>query len=140
MHGNKKRSREEADSSNEQKQKKKNNNNNHNDDHKANAHDANNTSLTTHPHHSLDTKDTKLRDSQEIKTITTSEHARRVSLIAASAKTLLNAVGEDPEREGLIKTPQRYAEAMLFFTKGYETTLAGKFFSPVLFKLRFAFD
>ena len=36
---------------------------------------------------------------------------------------LLEEVGENPEREGLIKTPHRAAEAMRFMTSGYETDL-----------------
>lgn len=36
---------------------------------------------------------------------------------------LLEQVGEDPEREGLVKTPHRAAEAMKFMTSGYAVDL-----------------
>jgi len=36
---------------------------------------------------------------------------------------LLSHVGEDPKRQGLLKTPERAANALLFFTKGYEQNL-----------------
>lgn len=41
----------------------------------------------------------------------------------AAVKTMLLSVGEDPEREGLLKTPKRVAEAMQFLTGGYSQSL-----------------
>ncbi|MCQ2115809.1 MAG: GTP cyclohydrolase I FolE [Bacteroidales bacterium] len=40
--------------------------------------------------------------------------------IAAHYKEILRLLGEDPEREGLVKTPERVAKALQFITKGYE--------------------
>lgn len=39
--------------------------------------------------------------------------------IAVHVKEILRLLGEDPEREGLIKTPERVAKAMQFLTQGY---------------------
>ena len=40
-------------------------------------------------------------------------------------RLLLANLGEDPSRQGLLKTPERAAKAMLFFTKGYDQNLEG---------------
>ena len=37
----------------------------------------------------------------------------------------MECLGEDPDREGLKGTPERYAQAMLYFTKGYEESMKG---------------
>ncbi|MBB6481046.1 GTP cyclohydrolase I FolE [Spirochaeta isovalerica] len=39
--------------------------------------------------------------------------------VANLIKELLIEIGEDPDREGLVKTPQRVAEAYSFLTSGY---------------------
>ncbi|KAF7116316.1 hypothetical protein CNMCM5793_004482 [Aspergillus hiratsukae] len=44
----------------------------------------------------------------------------RIQKLAGAVRTIFECIGEDPEREGLRGTPERYAKAMLYFTKGYE--------------------
>ncbi|XP_053488475.1 GTP cyclohydrolase 1 [Ictalurus furcatus] len=40
--------------------------------------------------------------------------------IVTAYTTILRGLGEDPQRQGLLKTPYRAATAMQFFTKGYQ--------------------
>jgi GTP cyclohydrolase I len=45
---------------------------------------------------------------------------RRVFVLEDLYKSIIEELGEDPDREGLVKTPSRAAEAMRFLTRGYD--------------------
>lgn len=45
--------------------------------------------------------------------------SKRIEELMGHYREILRLLGEDPEREGLIKTPERVAKAMSFITKGY---------------------
>ncbi|KAH3679941.1 hypothetical protein WICMUC_000684 [Wickerhamomyces mucosus] len=51
------------------------------------------------------------------------QNLQREKRLASAVKVILEELGEDPEREGLLETPERYARAMLYFTKGYEDNI-----------------
>ena len=60
------------------------------------------------------------------------EKAARQKRLTAAVRTVLECIGEDPDREGLLRTPERYAQALMWMTKGYEERLPGRFFMPPL--------
>lgn len=56
--------------------------------------------------------------------------------LMSNYKQILNLLGEDTEREGLLKTPERVAKAMQFLTQGYKQDAraiinSAKFHEPV---------
>ena len=48
-----------------------------------------------------------------------------VSLLTDAYRSVLIGIGEDPNREGLLKTPERAAKAMMYFTKGSKDSVVG---------------
>src|SRR5271165_5585700 len=56
--------------------------------------------------------------------------------IASSVPEMLRILGEDPTREGLVQTPQRWERAMQYLTSGYRTNLA-EVVNGALFKVDF---
>ena len=44
----------------------------------------------------------------------------KIESIASQYKIILKEIGENPEREGLLKTPERVAKALQFLTHGYD--------------------
>lgn len=44
----------------------------------------------------------------------------KISKLMGHYKEILSLLGENPDREGLLKTPERVAKAMLTLTRGYE--------------------
>lgn len=65
--------------------------------------------------------------------------ANKLSAVEKAYTTILSELGEDVDREGLLRTPLRAAKAMQFLTKGYKETTQGEegflFFSLLKTKL-----
>ncbi|QQL49538.1 GTP cyclohydrolase I FolE [Mucilaginibacter ginkgonis] len=43
-----------------------------------------------------------------------------IEKLSGNYRDVLTQIGEDPQREGLLKTPERVAKALLFLTQGYD--------------------
>jgi GTP cyclohydrolase IA len=44
---------------------------------------------------------------------------QKIQIMSNACRTILQCIGEDPEREGLQKTPERWAKALLYLCHGY---------------------
>ncbi|KAJ4318896.1 GTP cyclohydrolase 1 [Fusarium piperis] len=60
------------------------------------------------------------RGTRERREETKEQAEQRLDRMRGAVRTLLECVGEDPDREGLLDTPSRYAKALLFLTQGYQ--------------------
>ncbi len=60
-----------------------------------------------------------LDDSEEFYRKVEYFNKERIDKLSYHYREILKLLGEDPDREGLVKTPQRVAKAMLFITRGY---------------------
>jgi GTP cyclohydrolase I len=69
----------------------------------------------------------------EIKEYDNERYRDGIEELADHYKEVLKLLGEDPEREGLLKTPMRVAKAMQTLTKGYQMD-AHKILTDALFK------
>ncbi len=56
-----------------------------------------------------------------------------ITSLSGHYKEILKQLGEHPEREGLLKTPERVAKAMLYLTQGYDLD-AKQILTSALFK------
>jgi GTP cyclohydrolase I len=65
-------------------------------------------------------KYSKLDQHQEVEVSGATERLKKME---NAFRTILECINENPDREGLVRTPARAAKAMMFFTKGYEDTL-----------------
>ncbi|PIO77499.1 GTP cyclohydrolase I [Teladorsagia circumcincta] len=66
--------------------------------------------------------DSASEDSEQ-KIIAEFKKTSNLDKMAAAYSSIISHVGEDVNRQGLLKTPERAAKAMLYFTKGYEQQL-----------------
>lgn len=46
----------------------------------------------------------------------------RIKKMSEACRTILECIGEDPMREGLLKTPERWAKSLMFLCQGYSLT------------------
>lgn len=81
-------------------------------------HDQN---MSDYNHTEMKSKQKENKDKNE-----ESEEDTIVKSMSENYSGILKDLGEDINRQGLLRTPERAAKAMLFFTKGYRENIHGK--------------
>lgn len=69
--------------------------------------------------------DTTISEQAVVVAESSAKEQERLKKITDAVRTILECVGENPDREGLLKTPERYAKALMFFTAGYRNRIQG---------------
>ncbi len=73
----------------------------------------------------IDTKKSAVRRKHETSR-KEAEDKSRLPALEAAYTCILRELGEDTDRQGLLRTPLRAAKAMQFLTKGYHETVDGE--------------
>jgi len=82
-------------------------------------------------HHPEENEDEEIYENGKGKQLV-DQHVKREKLLdnkqvlgemQQNVRSLLQNIGEDPDREGLLNTPLRMSKALLFFTQGYEQSV-----------------
>lgn len=60
-----------------------------------------------------------IRDASDV-TTDTDDKDEKMKVMTKACHTILECIGEDPSREGLQKTPERWAKALLYMCQGYQ--------------------
>ncbi|EED81900.1 predicted protein [Postia placenta Mad-698-R] len=55
---------------------------------------------------------------------TLAERAEQEQKLSSAVRTILECIGEDPGKESLLRTPERYTQALMWMARGYEEHLA----------------
>jgi len=74
--------------------------------------------------HAADGTDDELVPKRSRSLSTADDSDASLSAIAQAVEVILRCIGEDPARAGLVATPMRFAKALAYFTKGYESSLS----------------
>lgn len=90
-------------------------------------------SSSLHHHHTFIQFTPKAKSTLSRLNASPAEKAARQTRLVAAVRTVLECIGEDPDREGLLRTPERYAQALMWMTRGYEERLAGSSYPPLFF-------